>query len=202
MPRNPLYLAALIVTVAIAQSLPLAAQTANTTLSAEAANDVRVRLTAPHRFVPSKRMGSIYAVRNDSLGLRIDGSGDTVMLAMSDISKLELSRGRHASFGRGLLTGALVGGGIGVVGGAVAGAAAQCSGTCFGAGPGAGALILGVTGVVVGGVLGGLVGAVHKSERFERVSPISPAALLRSAQSHALIAPINGGKALALGLHF
>ncbi|MBA2683318.1 MAG: hypothetical protein H0U66_02335 [Gemmatimonadaceae bacterium] len=202
MHRNPLYLTALIATVAIAQSTPLAAQLSHSALTPAPAGDVRVRLTVPNRFVPSKRIGSIYAVRNDSLGLRTDGSGDTVMLAMSDISRLEVSRGRHASFSHGLLYGALVGGGIGVVGGAAIGAGSHCSGQCFGAGPGAGALILGVTGVVVGGVLGGVIGALHKSERFKRVSPISPAGLLRSAQSRAIIAPIKGGKALALGLHF
>ena len=64
-----------------------------------------------------------------------------------------------------------------------------------------GARIGGVTGDGGGGVLGVVVGGLHKSERFKHVSVISPAALMRTAAAHAIIAPINGGKALALGVH-
>lgn len=122
------------------------------------------------------------------------------MLALSDISKLEMSRGRHRTIGHGLLAGILIGGTIGAVGGA-AGGSGRCNSTCINIDRTGGALIVGVTGAVVGGVLGVVVGALHKSERFKHVSVISPAALMRTAAAHAIIAPINGGKALALGVH-
>lgn len=86
---------------------------------------IRVRATYSAAGTSRQVTGTLITLDADSLTLLVAApSVQSVSLARSQMTRLEVSAGRHSSAG----TGALIGAGIGVVGGVALGLAGQCSG--------------------------------------------------------------------------
>lgn len=174
------------------------------------ATSARVRVTAPTVLTPARQPGRVLALRRDSLLLQPDGGSDSLWLPLAAVTDLEVSRGRHASTGKGIVVGLLTGGALGAVVGAATYQAPKpcppsglfCLNGFLDPGRGGTALIVGVLGGVVGGVVGGFVGHAHQSERWERVAPGPLASLLGIAPGHVSLTPTGGGAALSVGLRF
>lgn len=110
--------------------------------------------------------GYFVAHSEDSLRIKPVGADDTLAFALRDITRLEVSRGRHARAGQG----ALLGAGIGMLAGLGLGVAASTEQSSFccdvGGGEIAGAsAILGALGAGVGAV----IGAHSHGERWQEV---------------------------------
>ncbi len=142
-----------------------------------------MRTTAESPSGTTNRTGTVLSISPDTLVMLGDGSGDSIAYALSDVSKLEVSRGLHGSALRGALTGAVLGGGIGVVVGL-----GSCADSCE-LDKSAEAEVFGTLGALVGAVVGGIIGAHDKSESFERVGLPAPA----------LRAPAGGSASNAAG---
>jgi len=151
--------------VALLSATPLAAQDASPD------SGIRVRVTYAEAGTIRKVTGTLEFLDADSLAVLVaDSSPDSatntdpaahpVPLARSQVTRLEVSTGRHSSAGMG----ALIGAGIGVVGGVALGVAGQCNGDevgwayCFdsqGYTVGLGA-VFGALGAGLGAVIGAL----------------------------------------------
>ncbi|HET9150145.1 MAG TPA: hypothetical protein VFN83_00350 [Gemmatimonadales bacterium] len=106
-------------------------------------------------------------IRFDDSGIGIRTGGDTVLIARDSIRRLEVSRGIHSNFSRGLGRGALIGAGIGAVLGAVTWASER-EGDWFQYGPAW--IPIGAAGFGMwGGLIGGIAGAASHSEHWDRV---------------------------------
>jgi hypothetical protein len=124
----------------------------------------RVRITAPV-FGPKKQVGTVVSLTRDTLGLRQGASTASRLVATSDITGLEVSRGSHTRKAKGALWGLLIGAG----GGAILGYAMYQKPTCDNQGfgcimflgpdsPGSNAVFSGVAGGILGLAVGTLVG--------------------------------------------
>ena len=123
MYRAPLIL------VALLSATPIAAQVASPD------SGIRVRVTFSEAGASRQVTGTLIFLDADSLAVRVaaPSTGSTtrtapatqpVPLARSQVTRLEVSTGRHSSAGMG----ALIGAGIGIVGGVAVGLAGQCNG--------------------------------------------------------------------------
>ena len=124
----------------------------------------RVRIAAPI-FGPEKQVGTVVSLTRDTLGLRQGASTASRLVATSDITALEVSRGTHTRKAKGALWGLLIGAGTGAVLGYTLYQAPKCDNQGFGCvvwiGPdskGSNAVYSGVAGGILGLVVGTLVG--------------------------------------------
>lgn len=124
----------------------------------------RVRISAPV-FGPNKQVGTAASLTRDSLGLRQGPSTASRLVATSDITALEVSRGSHTRKAKGALWGLLIGAGSGAVLGYALYQPPKCDTMAFGClnliGPdskGSNAEWSGVGGGILGLLVGTLVG--------------------------------------------
>jgi hypothetical protein len=150
----------------------------------------RVRVTAP-ALGAAPRVASVLGYRADTLAVRPAGTGDSVVLAVGTITRLEASGGRRTRVrkgaGFGLLTGATAG--------ALVGAATHtaCTGLCFfNTSRADDAMIGGIVLGALGAVTGGVIGAVWRPERWHRILPTGRSSHLRVGPGH------RGGFAVAV----
>jgi hypothetical protein len=126
----------------------------------------RLRIATPE-LGKSTAIGTLLAVRGDTMLMRLEDSADTTALAMSDLTKLEVSTGHRRPIARGLGIGLLAGAAIGVVVGAASGDDREGFISLSAEEKAAvGAVFFGG----VGGVAGGIIGATRRVERWQRVS--------------------------------
>ena len=119
----------------------------------------RVRLVT-NSLPPDQQLGRIISADHDTVAFRPDAHPFTVSLAVSEIERIDISRGSHRHAGRG----ALVGLAIGAIGGAVFGASAytSCTDWCLlpnsrAATAGLGAAFFGLLGAASGGIIGAFI---------------------------------------------
>jgi uncharacterized membrane protein len=123
----------------------------------------RVRIAAPV-FGPKKQVGTVVSLTRDTLGLRQGPSTASRLVATSDITALEVSRGSHTRKAKGALWGLLIGAGTGAILGYTLYKEPDCSQafSCFSIiGPdskSSNAAWSGVGGGILGLVVGTLVG--------------------------------------------
>ena len=113
--------------------------------------------------------GDLLRVGDDSLSLVTGGGRDTLTLATSSVTQVEVSRGRDSGTGQGLAIGAGVGAGLGLIMG-VAAAAEECRGFgCYEVGPGE---VFAATAILAaaGGGLGALIGSASHREHWAQAS--------------------------------
>jgi hypothetical protein len=151
----------------------------------------RVRVTHPGE---GTRTGTVVELSADTLEVHFDGRSIPAHLPIDQVSRLDVSRGKHtrvlARSGIGFMVGAAVGAGVG----AVSEAACEPGNGQICLGAGAGALIGGIFFGAVGGIVG-LVAGVVPSEQWERV-PLQP-------RRFTLVAPpAGGGRGLGLSVAF
>jgi hypothetical protein len=124
----------------------------------------RVRIAAPI-FGPGKQVGMVTSLTRDTLGLRQGASVTTQLVATSDITALEVSRGSHTRKAKGALWGMLIGAGAGGILGYTMYKEPKCTSQGFGCivwvGPdskGSNAAFSAVGGGILGLLVGTLVG--------------------------------------------
>lgn len=161
MHRATLALALLAITPAASASLR--AQS-----SAPVAVGERVRITTPSQRGPYRYVGGVAEVRGDTLMVQTGDAAAPRPVAIADISKLEVSRGKHGNGRRGMLYGTLIGAGVGTIAGAASYKKPDCAGSTWfcDTGRGADAFAGGLVGGVIGFAIGGIWGATHSSERW------------------------------------
>ncbi len=120
---------------------------------------VRVWTLEPHS---ERRVGTLVALRRDSLLMQLDGDTDTMRIARAAVTRIDASEGRRSHVVTGLILGAAAGGTTGYFIGKGLDNTSVCGSGCewLVAGPLAG----------VGGVLGGLLGAVTRTDRWKEVT--------------------------------
>ncbi len=120
----------------------------------------RVRITAPHLGI-SKHSGILVAVDGDTLTV------DTLRVALMNVTRLEVHRGRKSHARMGAVVGAIALGGFGAafqpLSGSHEGDCSRSDTICLGRGASA------AIGAAVGGLFGAVVGALIKTERWEEV---------------------------------
>ena len=133
----------------------------------------RVRVAAPV-FGPEKQVGTVVSLTRDTLGLRQGAGVTSRLVATSDITALEVSRGTHTRKAKGALWGLVIGAGTGAVLGYALYTPPKCDNQGFGCifliGPtskGGNAAIS----AVGGGVLGLLVGTLFGMSATESWVP-------------------------------
>jgi hypothetical protein len=124
----------------------------------------RVRIAAPV-FGPKKQVGTVVSLTRDTLGLRQGANTASLLVATSDITALEVSRGRHTRKAKGALWGLLIGAGSGAILGYTMYKPPECTNQGFGCivfiGPdskSSNAVWSGVAGGILGLLVGTLVG--------------------------------------------
>jgi hypothetical protein len=117
----------------------------------------RVRVTQAHSVLA----GSLLATNEESLTVAGDGSKVPALIRRSDVTRLEVSRGKHSAAVWGALGGA-------VVFGVLSYPAWQACGDCSGSPPAA--MVIGFA--VGGGLIGALIGSLITSDRWHEV-PVS-----------------------------
>jgi hypothetical protein len=120
-------------------------------------------------------VGRLVSWRGDTLRLLPQSRADTIPVAMSAVTRLEVSRGRRRPWLRGGVMGFAAGAAVGAVAGAIVGSQENCEGSLAPCGPAFGATALGMFGGVIGGLVGVSVGAARRADRWE------PIALARGA---------------------
>jgi hypothetical protein len=125
----------------------------------------RVRVTHPGE---GTRTGTVVALTADTLEVLLAGHSEPAHLPLTQVTRLDVSRGlEHRVLARAGV-GFLVGAGLGAIGGAIS--ESRCSASefiCLGAG--GGALVGGVFFGSVGGLIG-LIAGLAPSEKWERVA--------------------------------
>jgi hypothetical protein len=162
---------------------PLAAQGMHTETAPE--QGLRVRVTAAGAAEP---LTGTLAFQDATTIALLRAPGDTALVPLHAVERLEVSRGRRSNAGRGLRRGALIGAAVG----AVLGVALMADdGGYFDYG--AEAIPLGAAGgAMYGSVIGLVVGALSRSEQWAEV-PARPAIVL---------GPTGGGVAAGIRLDF
>jgi hypothetical protein len=120
----------------------------------------RVRVTAP-QFLPAPLTGTVTAYRQEGLSVLGEESGDTVLLPLRSISRLDKYAGGSAgstAWYRGRM-GAFIGAGVGLIAGPLLAKVTD-------RGMGESALIGGAAGLGVGFTLGAAYGAASPRERW------------------------------------
>ena len=151
---------------------------------------VRVTTSGPS---PSRQVGSVLELREDSLVIRPDGRADSLAIPLARVTDIELSRGLRTQGRRGLGVGFLVGAGAGVLIGLTDGD--DPPGAFFSFSAEEKALMAGSMLGVAGAVVGGLVGLVSRTEKWSRVP-------LGAATGRVGVAPRPGGVGLSVSLRF
>jgi hypothetical protein len=127
----------------------------------------RVRVAAPVFGTKAKQVGTVVSVAPDTVVMRFEASAPVRSLAVSDITSLEVARGKHTRKAQGALWGTLIGAGVAGVLGYALYEEPKCSTDgsfgCinFTVGPtssGGNALFSAVGGGLVGALVGALVG--------------------------------------------
>lgn len=127
----------------------------------------RVRVAAPVFGTKAKQVGTVVSVAPDTVVLRFEANAPMRSLAVSDITSLEVARGKHTRKAQGALWGTLIGAGVAGVLGYALYEEPKCSTDgffgciAFTVGPtsrGSNALVSGVAGGLVGALVGALVG--------------------------------------------
>ena len=140
---------------ALLLATPAAAQEANDGLTG-----TRVRVTAP-QFLPAILTGTVTSYRQDGLSVADEASGDTVLLPLRAISRLDKFAGGSAgstAWYRGRF-GAFIGAGLGLIAGPALAKVTDRS-------VGEMALIGGAAGLGVGFTIGAVYGAANPRERW------------------------------------
>ena len=75
----------------------------------------RVRVAAPVFGTRAKQVGTVVSVAPDTVVLRFEANAPIRSLAASDITSLEIARGKHTRKAQGALWGTLIGAGVGGV---------------------------------------------------------------------------------------
>jgi hypothetical protein len=125
---------------------------------------------------------------------------------MSQVTKLDVSRGEHSHGLKGMALGALAGLAVGAVLEIRASSQSEASSGCkdagcalfsgaAAAGAAAGNQFLPLAGLLLGGIGGGIVGLAYESERWEHVPP-------RTAGRVSIVPARSGGVALWLAMRF
>ena len=125
---------------------------------------VRVRLATA---AAPEVVGVVRVMTSDSLTLEQESganAGTTTTIPLAGISRLQVSRGRHSTWGKGLLFGA----GVGAVAGAIVGLASGNSEGLFNS-PSFDAALGVIVFAPTGAVIGTVVGAMTRTERWETV---------------------------------
>lgn len=107
---------------------------------------------------------TVVGVSPDTLRYRPNGEADSKALSWQNISRMDVSGGKHSNVLRGAGIGLLVG----VVGGAIFGATTASGEDGYNAGPMA--VMGGIYFGAVGGIAGGVIGLVARSENWIPVS--------------------------------
>jgi hypothetical protein len=127
----------------------------------------RVRIAAPVFGTKAKQVGTVVSVAPDTVVLRLGATIPGRSLAISDITSLEVARGKHTRKAQGALWGTLIGAGVGGILGYALYKEPQCSNDAFfgcinfTVGPtskGSNAMVSAVAGGLVGALVGTLVG--------------------------------------------
>lgn len=149
----------------------------------------RVRLWAPADGLRAMK-GRVHAVVPESLVVvGLMPGPDTVAIAMSAITRLQVSGGRRSNWDRGLLIGSLVGGGLGLVAGV---AWSTCEGFLCPdtGGEQAGVIVVTTLGVgLAGGLLGTGIGALSSREIWWEAQIPG-----RSAGARVVLTALRGGR--------
>jgi hypothetical protein len=128
----------------------------------------RVRITTPAQRGAYRYVGRVVQVQGDSVTVRTSDSASRPV-AIAQITKLEVSAGKHGNGWRGTGYGTLIGIGAGAALGAATYTKSDCAGTtwfCGDTGRGGDALAGGILGGLLGAGIGGLWGALHPTERW------------------------------------
>lgn len=165
------------------------------TLPADVQPGARVRATGP---AAGSVVGRLLAVNGDTLQVVRDAGRDTVSIAASRLTSLDLSTGRHkrrwAGAAYGLFGGAVVGAAVGAITYRKQTCAPEvwfCDMGGRGLDVAAGAVLFGAAGTVVGAIVGG-----GRTDSWRRVLPRESARLR-------LVVPRAGGRSvLAASLRF
>ena len=127
----------------------------------------RVRVAAPVFGTKAKQVGTVVSVAPDTVALRFEANAPIRSLAVSDITSLEVARGKHTRKAKGALWGSLIGAGVGGVLGYALYEEPKCSTDAFfgcinfTVGPtskGSNAMVSAVAGGLVGALVGALAG--------------------------------------------
>jgi hypothetical protein len=142
--------------------------------SMPAAVGQRIRVTTQTQHGRRRYVGRVIAVKGDSLALQANVPDSIRAVAISQMTKLEVSGGRHTNGWRGMGYGLVIGAGAGAIYGAATWREGRGSSSFFGqsadyrpaegVSPGGGAILGGVLGLTVGGIYGRL----HQTERWVR----------------------------------
>lgn len=149
----------------------------------------RLRITAPAQQV-DRRVASLIAARGDTLTVRYEGAADPVNLPVGQLTRVEVSRGRHGH----LLTGAVAGLVAGTVVGGAIGASYDDEESAW-VSPIIFVLAAGL-GASAGLVAGGVTGAAIRTERWVTIPP----SLLRPTVG--MWRPAEGGLGLRVSVFF
>jgi hypothetical protein len=127
----------------------------------------RVRVAAPVFGTKTKQVGTVVSVAPDTVVLRLGATIPSRSLAISDITSLEVARGKHTRKAQGALWGTLIGAGVGGILGYALYEEPKCSTDAFfgcinfTVGPtskGSNAMVSAAAGGLVGALVGVLVG--------------------------------------------
>jgi hypothetical protein len=124
----------------------------------------RVRVAAPVFGTKAKQVGTVVSMAPDTVVLRLGASVPDRSLAISDITSLEVARGKHTRKAQGALLGTLFGAGLGGILGYALYEDPKCTNEGFGCinftiGPTSKSSNAAVS-AVAGGLLGALVGTL------------------------------------------
>ena len=132
----------------------------------DVAPGTRVRVTVPGQ---ARRVGTVVALTGDTLVARWE-RGEPRGVPLSQLSRLEVSRGLHERPWRGAGIGLALGATVGVVIGAATYEGCEGRANCMElGGPGTNAVAAGLVIGTGGAVVGGLLGAVRRTEKWQTV---------------------------------
>ena len=161
----------------------------------------RIRVTTSTQDGRRRYVGRVITAQSDSLALQTNSPDSVRAIAISQMTRLEASGGRHTNGWRGMGYGLVIGAGAGAIYGAATWREGRGSISFFGQSSDyrpakgmkadSGALLGGVLGSAVGGVYGRL----HTTERWVR-RPLG-------AGGRVTVIPVaHGGLALSMGMQF
>jgi hypothetical protein len=161
----------------------------------------RIRVTTSTQHGRRRYVGRVMAAQGDSVALQTNSLDSVRAIAISQMTKLEVSGGRHTNGRRGMGYGFVTGAAAGAIYGAATWREGRGKISLFGHSddyrpaegmkPESGAILGGVVGLAVGGIYGRL----HTTERWVR-RPLGTGALV------SVMPVVHGGVALSVGMQF
>jgi hypothetical protein len=127
----------------------------------------RVRVRSP-TIADGALIGRVVFWRGDTLRLLPQRRVDTVVVSLSNVTRLEVSRARRRPWLKYGALGFAAGAALGAIVGGIVGAVENCEGLSE-CGPALDVAVLGTIGGVVGVVVGTAVGAMRRVDRWEPV---------------------------------